>query len=91
MRCLSNSLILSSVGACFFLSTAMCGSDHSTRGSSPLAASSEDLAGFPQYDHVFLIINENHDAKQILGNPAAPIINALTGNSNASTLVLYHP
>lgn len=85
MRCLSNSLILSIVGTSLLLSTAMCGSDDSTRGSSPLAASSEGLAGFPQYDHVFLIINENHNAKQILGNPAAPIINALATDYGLAT------
>ena len=86
MRRLSSSLILNIVGTCFFLSTAMCsGSDNSTRGSSPLAASSERLAAFPQYDHVFLIINENHNAKQILGNPAAPIINALASDYGLAT------
>lgn len=33
--------------------------------------------GVPPYDHIFLIIEENHNANQIFGNPEAPIINAL--------------
>src|SRR5215472_7869077 len=32
---------------------------------------------FPRYDHVFLMIEENHNFNQIIGNRAAPIINAL--------------
>ena len=32
---------------------------------------------FPRYDHVFLIIEENHGLAQIIGNPAAPNLNAL--------------
>ncbi|MGH7685621.1 MAG: alkaline phosphatase family protein [Candidatus Dormibacteria bacterium] len=32
---------------------------------------------FPTYNHVFLVIDENHNANQIINNPAAPDINAL--------------
>lgn len=34
-------------------------------------------APFPKYNHVFLVIDENHNANQIINNPAAPDINAL--------------
>ncbi len=42
-------------------------------------------SGFPQYDHVFLIINENHQFGQIIGNTAAPIINALAADYGLAT------
>src|SRR5215831_15327497 len=31
----------------------------------------------PRYDHVFVLIDENHGFGQIIGNPAAPEINSL--------------
>ncbi len=34
-------------------------------------------APFPPYDHIFLVIEENHGYPQILDNPAAPNLNAL--------------
>jgi Phosphoesterase family len=40
---------------------------------------------FPQYDHVFLVISENHKFEQIIGNPAAPIINALAQSYGLAT------
>src|SRR5262249_37538168 len=33
--------------------------------------------GFPRYDHIFLIIEENHGYKDIIGNKFAPNINRL--------------
>ena len=44
---------------------------------SALAASA---ASFPTYNHVFLIIDENHNFNQIIDNPAAPDINALAND-----------
>jgi hypothetical protein len=41
--------------------------------------------GFPKYDHVFLVISENHKFEQIIGNPAAPIINALASSYGLAT------
>ena len=40
---------------------------------------------FPQYDHVFLVISENHKYDQIIGNPNAPIINALAADYGLAT------
>jgi phosphatidylinositol-3-phosphatase len=34
-------------------------------------------AAMPRYAHIFVVIEENHTADQILGNPAAPNINRL--------------
>src|SRR5215468_6291797 len=42
-------------------------------------------ASFPRYDHVFLVIEENHNFNQIIGNRAAPIINALARDYGSAT------
>jgi hypothetical protein len=46
---------------------------------------SAGAAGLPAYDHVFLVIDENHNASQIIGNPAAPIISALAQDYGSAT------
>jgi hypothetical protein len=48
-------------------------------------AGTAHAAAFPAYDHVFLVIEENHNASQIIGNPAAPIINALAQDYGSAT------
>jgi hypothetical protein len=40
---------------------------------------------FPQYDHVFLILEENEGFNQIIGNKFAPILNALGANYGLAT------
>jgi len=40
---------------------------------------------FPQYDHIFMIVDENHNYNQIIGNPAAPEINALATDYGLAT------
>jgi hypothetical protein len=40
---------------------------------------------FPRYDHVFLIIEENHGFSQIIGNPAAPNLNRLANQFGLAT------
>ena len=42
-------------------------------------------AAFPRYNHVFLLIEENHNFNQIIGNRAAPIINALAADYGLAT------
>src|SRR5262245_66583105 len=34
-------------------------------------------AGLPVYDHVVIVVEENKDYDQIIGNPAAPYLNKL--------------
>src|SRR5438874_7666375 len=34
-------------------------------------------AGLPVYDHVLIVVEENKDYEQIVGNPAAPYLNRL--------------
>ena len=41
--------------------------------------------GFPRYDHVFLIVEENHGFTQIIGNPAAPNLNQLASRFGLAT------
>ncbi len=43
--------------------------------------------------HIFLILMENHSAGQIIGNPAAPYINALASRYSLATdySALFHP
>jgi len=40
---------------------------------------------FPQYDHVFLLIMENENYNQVIGNTNAPILNALAQNYGLAT------
>src|SRR5215472_2758970 len=40
---------------------------------------------FPQYDHVFVLIMENEGFKGIIGNPDAPILNALANDYGLAT------
>jgi phosphatidylinositol-3-phosphatase len=40
---------------------------------------------FPQYDHVFLLIEENEGSAQIIANSYAPIMNALAQDYGLAT------
>jgi hypothetical protein len=52
----------------------------------PAAASARSaVVPFPRYDHVFLLIEENHNFNQIIGNRGAPIINALAADYGLAT------
>ena len=42
-------------------------------------------AGFPQYNHVFLILLENQSLGSLIGNPAAPELNALANDYGLAT------
>lgn len=49
------------------------------------SAPSLDAQNFPKYDHVFLIIMENENYNQVIGNANAPIINALAQDYGLAT------
>jgi hypothetical protein len=49
------------------------------------ASATPNAGSFPHYDHVFLLIEENHNFNQIIGNRAAPIINALAADYGLAT------
>src|SRR6185295_9638920 len=40
------------------------------------------------YDHIVVVVEENHSASEIIGNPQAPYINALA--SGGALLTNYH-
>jgi hypothetical protein len=42
-------------------------------------------AAFPHYNHVFMLIDENHNYSQIIGNPHAPVLNALASDYGLAT------
>ncbi len=42
-------------------------------------------AGLPAFDHIFLIILENKDARKVAGNPSAPYINELASQYGSAT------
>ena len=52
-----------------------------------LVATASTLMGqnFPRYNHVFLVIMENEGYQQVIGNPYAPIMNALARNYGLAT------
>ena len=49
------------------------------------ASATSAASAFPHYDHVFLLIDENHGANTILSNPEAPEINALANDYGLAT------
>src|SRR6516225_5147060 len=49
------------------------------------SARAADATTFPSYDHVFLIVEENHGFFQIIGNPAAPNLNRLANQFGLAT------
>jgi len=42
-------------------------------------------AAIPRYDHIFLIIEENHGYRQIVGNTAAPNLNNFANTYGLAT------
>ncbi|HYZ54820.1 MAG TPA: alkaline phosphatase family protein [Streptosporangiaceae bacterium] len=52
-------------------------------GASPASALSAQASG--HYDHVFVIVEENHGYTDVIGNPAAPNLNALASQYGIAT------
>ena len=49
------------------------------------AGSAAAAAGLPKYDHVLIIVEENKDFEQIIGNPRAPYLNKLAAEGTVLT------
>jgi|HubBroStandDraft_1064217.scaffolds.fasta_scaffold46491_1 hypothetical protein len=49
------------------------------------SASAQQAQVFPKYDHIFLVIMENEGYSQIVGNPYAPVLNALANDYGLAT------
>src|SRR5437016_14619668 len=52
-----------------------------TTGAAPAGGSS----GVARYDHIFVIVEENHGFADVIGNPAAPNLNALASQYGIAT------
>lgn len=46
-------------------------------------------AGLPVYDHIVMVVEENKDYAQVIGNPDAPYINATLLREGANLLAMY--
>ncbi|HWD71380.1 MAG TPA: alkaline phosphatase family protein [Actinomycetota bacterium] len=55
----------------------------STLVASPVRA--QDAGAVPHYDHLFVIVEENHGFTDVIGNPAAPNLNALANQFGLAT------
>src|SRR5690349_11307924 len=49
------------------------------------ATAAAPAAAVPHYDHIFLIVEENHGFADVIGNPAAPNLNALARRFGLAT------
>jgi Phosphoesterase family len=78
----ASTLRIASLGLLF--AAAAC-SSASAPGVAEHSGSTRQALATPTYDHVFLVINENHNFSQIIGNSAAPIINALAADYGLAT------
>ena len=45
----------------------------------------QDASAVPPYDHIFVIVEENHGFSDVIGNPAAPNLNALAEKFGLAT------
>jgi hypothetical protein len=46
--------------------------------------------GVPHYDHVFVIMMENHTYQQVVGNPTFPYLNTLISNNQVNVGTNYY-
>jgi hypothetical protein len=79
--CTAVAHLVSSAGC----SSGRSGSDSTLEPTGPMGTVTERVTTMPPYDHIFLIINENHNYSGIIGNPAAPILNALASDYGLAT------
>ena len=65
----------------------------SALAAAPVSATAAAAPGVPRYDHVLMVIMENHSAQNIIGNPAAPYLNSLatSGASMTQSFAITHP
>jgi hypothetical protein len=56
-----------------------------------IVSSTAGAASLPRYDHVFMLVEENHGYQDIIGNPAAPTINALAHWNGSKWSVVPSP
>ena len=66
-------------------STVLVATTAATTGPVPHSASSPPSAQSPHYDHIFVIVEENHGFQDVIGNPAVPNLNALAQQFGLAT------
>jgi len=54
-------------------------------GTTAVATAAGTSASVPRYDHIFVIVEENHGFQDVIGNPAAPNLNALARQFGLAT------
>jgi phosphatidylinositol-3-phosphatase len=59
-------------------------------GSTALAHEGPVPDGMPRFDHIYVIMMENHSFQQVAGNPAMPFINSLISGGKASVAMRYY-
>src|SRR5262249_30886025 len=66
-------------------STVLVATTGAATGPVPPGASSPPSASPPHYDHIFVIVEENHGFQDVIGTPAAPNLNALAQQFGLAT------
>ena len=54
-------------------------------GGSPPASSPASMNSFPQFGHVFLVVEENHSYSEVIGSSAMPYLNSLAAKYGLAT------
>ena len=64
-----------------------------TSSPAPTATSTPTRAPVPAFDHIFVVIEENHGYSQIIGSAGAPYINGLVAQNSLATnyFAITHP
>lgn len=75
------------------ITTAAVGATALLGGSAAATAHRSGTGGFPRYDHIFFLTEENHGFQDIIGNPAAPTLNNLARAYGLATqyYAITHP
>jgi len=73
--------------------TALAAALTAAAGSAPASAATPAAPAVPAYDHVFVVVEENHGFTDVIGNPAAPNLNALARTFGLATsyFAVAHP
>jgi hypothetical protein len=73
------------VGFVALMALLVAGPSIALASSAQSAAVQNDQGGVPEFDHVFIIMMENHSTPDIIGDPNAPFINSLAQTYGQAT------
>ena len=62
-------------------------------GSAGAAEGTSPVAGLGHFDHIFVVMMENHAYGQVIGNPSMPFFNSFAKSANLATnyFAVGHP